>query len=114
MIRRPPRSTLFPYTTLFRSAERLKDLATELLRPNRGREELALMVARERRAEHRAHAGPVLIRREEAVDPDDRCGTRIAQHDALVLESERYRLFDFCDRVPRDLPRNVRVVARAS
>ena len=26
MIRRPPRSTLFPYTTLFRSAERVKDL----------------------------------------------------------------------------------------
>src|SRR3712207_7731182 len=24
MIRRPPRSTLFPYTTLFRSAERVK------------------------------------------------------------------------------------------
>src|SRR5256885_5182267 len=26
MIRRPPRSTLFPYTTLFRSAERLRNL----------------------------------------------------------------------------------------
>src|SRR3990167_2181822 len=26
MIRRPPRSTLFPYTTLFRSLERLRDL----------------------------------------------------------------------------------------
>src|SRR5256885_11915181 len=25
MIRRPPRSTLFPYTTLFRSAERARD-----------------------------------------------------------------------------------------
>src|SRR2546427_8614826 len=27
MIRRPPRSTLFPYTTLFRSGPRLMDLA---------------------------------------------------------------------------------------
>src|SRR5947207_10585124 len=27
MIPRPPRSTLFPYTTLFRSAERLADVA---------------------------------------------------------------------------------------
>src|SRR3989475_13240297 len=27
MIRRPPRSTLFPYTTLFRSSERQRDLA---------------------------------------------------------------------------------------
>src|SRR5258708_20802545 len=26
MIRRPPRSTLFPYTTLFRSSDRLVDL----------------------------------------------------------------------------------------
>src|SRR5258708_24572871 len=25
MIRRPPRSTLFPYTTLFRSCERIRD-----------------------------------------------------------------------------------------
>src|SRR5258708_22434056 len=32
MIRRPPRSTLFPYTTLFRSATKIP----ELLRPNNG------------------------------------------------------------------------------
>src|SRR2546430_13131719 len=30
MIRRPPRSTLFPYTTLFRSAERAAALRSEL------------------------------------------------------------------------------------
>src|SRR5258708_19730657 len=30
MIRRPPRSTLFPYTTLFRSAPALRDLAGEV------------------------------------------------------------------------------------
>src|SRR3712207_7615880 len=29
MIRRPPRSTLFPYTTLFRSQEKLKDERVE-------------------------------------------------------------------------------------
>src|SRR3712207_7995048 len=34
MIRRPPRSTLFPYTTLFRSDRRL--LARRLARPWRG------------------------------------------------------------------------------
>src|SRR3712207_6961020 len=28
MIRRPPRSTLFPYTTLFRSVQRLQPIAT--------------------------------------------------------------------------------------
>src|SRR5258708_27508041 len=31
MIRRPPRSTLFPYTTLFRSANPTVTLGTELL-----------------------------------------------------------------------------------
>src|SRR2546425_12937239 len=31
MIRRPPRSTLFPYTTLFRSADRLQLLAQQHL-----------------------------------------------------------------------------------
>src|SRR3712207_7196974 len=32
MIRRPPRSTLFPYTTLFRSHQRLRDLQRLLAR----------------------------------------------------------------------------------
>src|SRR3712207_9111981 len=40
MLRRPPRSTLFPYTTLFRSRERvvaarIEDDERELLRPPR-------------------------------------------------------------------------------
>src|SRR3712207_9024517 len=37
MIRRPPRSTLFPYTTLFRSAPRSSDLPPPCLDP-RGQE----------------------------------------------------------------------------
>src|SRR2546430_3939068 len=32
MIRRPPRSTLFPYTTLFRSRRRGRTVGTELVR----------------------------------------------------------------------------------
>src|SRR2546430_10851422 len=31
MIRRPPRSTLFPYTTLFRSRQRFRDLPEALV-----------------------------------------------------------------------------------
>src|SRR5690242_21478753 len=31
MIRRPPRSTLFPYTTLFRSLQAVEHMATQLL-----------------------------------------------------------------------------------
>src|SRR5256885_13803486 len=34
MIRRPPRSTLFPYTTLFRSAQRSGSHSTHPLGPN--------------------------------------------------------------------------------
>src|SRR2546430_12922697 len=34
MIRRPPRSTLFPYTTLFRSESRSLHTRCHLLRPN--------------------------------------------------------------------------------
>src|SRR5436309_10824170 len=41
MIRRPPRSTLFPYTTLFRSLS-----AVALHQPRRGREPLVRKVAR--------------------------------------------------------------------
>jgi len=34
MLRRPPRSTLFPYTTLFRSRTLLTDLGGMILREN--------------------------------------------------------------------------------
>src|SRR5439155_25551041 len=37
MIRRPPRSTLFPYTTLFRSRRRHRDLGDAARRPARAR-----------------------------------------------------------------------------
>src|SRR2546426_6359039 len=49
MIRRPPRSTLFPYTTLFRSLAELGDLGTYLAHPReRGRP----------RGQIRLHAAP--------------------------------------------------------
>src|SRR3712207_9025316 len=35
MIRRPPRSTLFPYTTLFRSLRRVGDSAVDVLERDR-------------------------------------------------------------------------------
>src|SRR6476660_10248587 len=46
MIRRPPRSTLFPYTTLFRSA--LRDLGRDV----RVEQHLAERIARRRSEEH--------------------------------------------------------------
>src|SRR2546425_4756202 len=39
MIRRPPRSTLFPYTTLFRSLEPVEQRSRDALEEVRGRDE---------------------------------------------------------------------------
>src|SRR5438132_9086006 len=49
MIRRPPRSTLFPYTTLFRSAPRAPELE------ERGKEQLGDAVSFDDPAERLAH-----------------------------------------------------------
>src|SRR3712207_8033109 len=52
MIRRPPRSTLFPYTTLFRS-EAVGEVRADVLRRPAGEGPAALVVVRERaRAVH--------------------------------------------------------------
>src|SRR5688572_32650008 len=62
MIQRPPRSTLFPYTTLFRSRKRRADFLRGLgphdggLRDRRGRHRLARVAAGARaRAQGRHH-----------------------------------------------------------
>src|SRR3712207_9073219 len=43
MIRRPPRSTLFPYTTLFRSAAVVGFVAIELHHPERDMGEISIL-----------------------------------------------------------------------
>src|SRR3712207_7177044 len=81
MIRRPPRSTLFPYTTLFRSAvaraheavllqERLCPVAAAL-----GEEPVDAPVVRERFA-----AGPARVR----IGPQDRKSTRLNSSHANI------------------------------
>src|SRR3712207_8986578 len=50
MIRRPPRSTLFPYTTLFRST-----VSREPLESSAGRETAALNTSRRANATRREH-----------------------------------------------------------
>src|SRR5438445_3632996 len=58
MIRRPPRSTLFPYTTLFRSLHRGDLLPAERLaraQPPLARDQLERAVAPSRRGRGRAH-----------------------------------------------------------
>src|SRR2546429_5181986 len=85
MIRRPPRSTLFPYTTLFRSlAERAPDLADERERHREPEQREPGRDERHRQPErvehHRRHA-PVAGRGRRGLrrDPDheDRKSTRL-------------------------------------
>src|SRR2546427_8907366 len=71
MIRRPPRSTLFPYTTLFRSLR-----TSEQLDPEQ-REQL-LAALRERRRRAGTADRPVLLwAGAEVVTPKDRKSTRL-------------------------------------
>src|SRR3712207_6987908 len=74
MIRRPPRSTLFPYTTLFRSGlRRVPGDRDDVLGGHRDR--VALQVARAARVDH---GGPRLEAVERGLDllvPD-----RVARH----------------------------------
>src|SRR5438445_5410523 len=63
MIRLPPRSTLFPYTTLFRSVVRADDARVLVPRPVPGLPQEALHgrgVAREPRPQYLERTGPVL------------------------------------------------------
>src|SRR3712207_7799649 len=87
MIRRPPRSTLFPYTTLFRSqhdAAVAGQQALHLLQPDLAAADDQAAPAREleagdveRRLQHALHAGLV-------ADPADRKSTRLNSSHANI------------------------------
>src|SRR5258705_7805956 len=73
MIRRPPRSTLFPYTTLFRSGK-----LPEAVRPA-ARVRIALMQRRRRRVvdDARRAGAPVVLRLVAVEVQEDRKSTRL-------------------------------------
>src|SRR5258705_10308492 len=79
MIRRPPRSTLFPYTTLFRSPRRLVDASRTAVR-DAARPALAPravpLVRRDRRG-HRAARQQDGVRRPLRLRQQDRKSTRL-------------------------------------
>src|SRR3712207_8161148 len=80
MIRRPPRSTLFPYTTLFRSFEKLGDVTRAAI----AKSELALCYWREGSYDE---ARIILGEAEEAVsedDKEDRKSTRLNSSHANI------------------------------
>src|SRR2546426_6569669 len=95
MIRRPPRSTLFPYTTLFRSLfapEPGEASRTKLSRKLRGLRDLA--------AEKAGELGELLDSDDEEDEPTDRKSTRLnSSH--LVISYAVFCLKKKNKRTPR-------------
>src|SRR3712207_8857690 len=82
MIRRPPRSTLFPYTTLFRS------LFADALRAN-PRLHLVAVVPRHPDVDGRFALPPNLVGRAEAISLCRKAGGRSEEHTS-ELQSRQY------------------------
>src|SRR5256885_16806103 len=91
MIRRPPRSTLFPYTTLFRS---------RYVRPESG----DLVSRRVARVAEAAYASKGYL----ASHPRPVPGNGLAGHDVVMLEARTLR----GTRVAGEEPSNARIVPR--
>src|SRR5438132_4135327 len=69
MIRRSPRSTLFPYTTLFRSRDRKKDIIIS------GGENISTIEVEQTVAKH-----PAVLECAVVAIPDERWGERSEEH----------------------------------
>src|ERR1035441_5016761 len=85
MIRRPPRSTLFPYTTLFRSEARTRQAGTGL------RLGLRLPGAGPRFARHAEAAEDQPRLPEEGHRPDGRAGLSVAGRAGVFIGRPRRR-----------------------
>src|SRR5260370_18389468 len=99
MIRRPPRSTLFPYTTLFRSRPRV---GGKHLSPRRARKDtLALANVAHRASEEPAHVaseGNFLFRRSEEHTSELQSHLNLVCR--LLLEKKNILLFPLDQRIP--------------
>src|SRR3712207_7599977 len=85
MIRRPPRSTLFPYTTLFRSFQQGQLRHHEVEAPDRHHHADAQQVARGHAARLTAHPrGTRAAPPAPASDPRDRKSTRLNSSHANI------------------------------
>src|SRR2546425_5323045 len=113
MIRRPPRSTLFPYTTLFRSGEapersaKLQQPLTRLRRDGKERRALEERAAHERRDLVLHELEPVALDEiglgqhdEAALDVQERADREVLArlgHHALVGGDDEHREVDAAD-----------------
>src|SRR2546430_14242578 len=103
MIRRPPRSTLFPYTTLFRSG--LADDELVLDDQRRAREVAAALLRVEHRGRPRLLAGLHVERHDAAIQRAEE-HLAVADRDAAVVGLEEERVGDRVElrEVVPDLP----------
>src|SRR5256886_4277675 len=94
MIRRPPRSTLFPYTTLFRSRRRLRPWAT---RRRAGVDGEALRERDGREGDQRGHPDPRRRRLHERVPPRALLARRArSEEHTSELQSQSISYAVFC------------------
>src|SRR3712207_7160844 len=87
MIRRPPRSTLFPYTTLFRSPLRAPERGRgrgRVRRPGDDGARARPPAARDGRTPHAARGGPVRRRARRGRVAGDRKSTRLNSSHANI------------------------------
>src|SRR5437762_10013884 len=102
MIRRPPRSTLFPYTTLFRSVRHLDDEDVALPAPARHAHRLADVRVERRASVERDRPIEVVLLVEdhdvsrllEDLIADDGRGNRAARHGGREAEHAAVEVFD--------------------
>src|SRR5258708_24907624 len=85
MIRRPPRSTLFPYTTLFRSEHQVSRREAELLTRVRQEEETLRNQLRHLEAEIRTAVDAEMVRRQAVLKAEiDRKSTRLNSSHQII------------------------------
>src|SRR3712207_7768416 len=102
MIRRQPRSTLFPYTTLFRSVPLQPPLLPEVERGHAGRQRQTREAGEHQRGVHREErAGVVALGDARAAARPDRKSTRLNSSHANIsyavfcLKKKKKRLHSF-------------------
>src|SRR5699024_12836682 len=94
-VRRPPRSTLFPYTTLFRSADHLRDrvgLRRELVQPAPGRPRQGRCPGLLRSSDHLrrcGHADQLLLERRRSEEHTSELQSRFDLVCRLLLEKKK-------------------------
>src|SRR3712207_7130647 len=84
MIRRPPRSTLFPYTTLFRSATVLRQRAERVLRVHGGQQRVQCQPQLRGGGVRRQRSGQCPVLRLDRGGERDRKSTRLNSSHANI------------------------------